>query len=266
MDHRRKGVSGRAVVSARARARPRFWPGRSRCSRCPTATSGCAGTSTRESPRHPRHLLLVLRGAPVAVRRAGYGYPEAGQTIVNVTNGKLIRLLVDDEPFDVRYGAAGARAGAGPARGHADPRRGLGVAAGGRVRVRSTRLVSLTQRAVAAIEYVVEAVDESVRLIVQSELVANEPIPPRSGDPGWPPCWRTRCRPWTRTALPRGGAAAPHTAGLLMAAGMDHLVEAPGSEHGERGDATGRDHLRVQPRAGAAAAHRETPRPTGGRA
>src|SRR6202011_1872053 len=34
----------------------------------------------------------------------GYGYPESGQTVINVTNGKLIRLLVDDEPFDVRYG------------------------------------------------------------------------------------------------------------------------------------------------------------------
>jgi alpha,alpha-trehalose phosphorylase len=35
---------------------------------------------------------------------AGYGYPEAGQTVVNVTNGKIIRLLVDDEPFDLRFG------------------------------------------------------------------------------------------------------------------------------------------------------------------
>ena len=35
---------------------------------------------------------------------AGFGYPEGGQTVVNVTNGKIIRLLVDDEPFDVRYG------------------------------------------------------------------------------------------------------------------------------------------------------------------
>src|SRR6478752_10563510 len=34
----------------------------------------------------------------------GYGYPEAGQSLINVTNGKTIRLLVDDEPFDVRYG------------------------------------------------------------------------------------------------------------------------------------------------------------------
>src|ERR1700704_5496302 len=31
-----------------------------------------------------------------------YGTPESIQTVINVTNGKLIRLLVDDEPFDVR--------------------------------------------------------------------------------------------------------------------------------------------------------------------
>ena len=41
---------------------------------------------------------------PLPYAEAGYGYPEAGQTLVDVTNGKLLRLLVDDEPFDVRYG------------------------------------------------------------------------------------------------------------------------------------------------------------------
>ena len=41
---------------------------------------------------------------PLPYAEAGYGYPESGQTIVNVTNGKPMRLLVDDEPFDVRYG------------------------------------------------------------------------------------------------------------------------------------------------------------------
>src|SRR5712692_7410639 len=46
--------------------------------------------------------LYELRPLPYA--EAGYGYPESGQTVINVTNGKLIRLLVDDEPFDVRYG------------------------------------------------------------------------------------------------------------------------------------------------------------------
>jgi len=33
---------------------------------------------------------------------AGYGYPEAGQTIVNVTDGKIIRLLVQEEPLEMR--------------------------------------------------------------------------------------------------------------------------------------------------------------------
>lgn len=39
---------------------------------------------------------------PLPYAEAGYGYPESGQTVINVTNGKLIRLLVDDEPFDLR--------------------------------------------------------------------------------------------------------------------------------------------------------------------
>jgi len=46
-----------------------------------------------------------LRTLPYA--EAGYGYPESGQSVINVTNGKLIRLLVDDKPFDVRYGENG---------------------------------------------------------------------------------------------------------------------------------------------------------------
>ncbi|ADG98819.1 glycoside hydrolase family 65 domain protein [Segniliparus rotundus DSM 44985] len=45
--------------------------------------------------------VYELRWLPYA--EAEYGYPESGQTVVNVTNGKLIRLRVDDEPFDVRY-------------------------------------------------------------------------------------------------------------------------------------------------------------------
>ena len=49
--------------------------------------------------------------------------------------------------------------------------------AGKQVRVQSTRLVSLGQRSVAAIEYVVEAIDQFVRVTVQSELVANEDQP-----------------------------------------------------------------------------------------
>ena len=41
---------------------------------------------------------------PLPHAEPAYGDPEAGQSIVNVTNGKIIRLLLEDEPFDVRYG------------------------------------------------------------------------------------------------------------------------------------------------------------------
>ncbi|MFF0835619.1 glycoside hydrolase family 65 protein [Streptomyces sp. NPDC003674] len=121
---------------------------------------------------------------PLPYAEAGYGYPESGQTVINVTNGKIIRLLVDDEPFDLRYGRLVRHERV------LDLRRGVlertcewTSPAGSTVRVRSTRLVSLTQRAVAAVAYEVEAVGSRSRVVIQSELVANEQLPGANGDP-----------------------------------------------------------------------------------
>jgi alpha,alpha-trehalose phosphorylase len=121
---------------------------------------------------------------PLPYAEAGYGYPESGQTVINVTNGKLLRLLVDDEPFDLRYGRLVSHERV------LDLRRGVlertcewTSPAGSTVRVRSTRMVSLTQRAVAAVAYEVEAVDSRSRVVIQSELVANESLPGSDGDP-----------------------------------------------------------------------------------
>ena len=94
----------------------------------------------------------------------------------------MIRLLVDDEPFDVRYGEPGRATSAcstsAPAccGATADWR----SPAGQRVRVTSTRLVSFAQRAVAAIRYEVEPRRRPPPASsLQSELVANEPLPPQ---------------------------------------------------------------------------------------
>ena len=100
-------LPGRAVARARDGPGPRHArPGASRCSRCRTGTSGCAATSTRASRTAlpGTYLNAFYETRPLPYAEAGYGYPESGQTVVNVTNGKLIRLLVDDEPFDLRYG------------------------------------------------------------------------------------------------------------------------------------------------------------------
>ncbi|MEU4038300.1 glycoside hydrolase family 65 protein [Streptomyces collinus] len=121
---------------------------------------------------------------PLPYAEAGYGYPESGQTVINVTNGKVLRLLVDDEPFDLRYGRLVAHERV------LDLRRGVlertcewTSPAGSTVRVRSTRLVSLAQRSVAAVAYEVQAVGSRSRVVIQSELVANEQLPGSNGDP-----------------------------------------------------------------------------------
>ncbi|QNE16593.1 glycoside hydrolase family 65 protein [Kribbella qitaiheensis] len=174
------------------------------------------------------YLNSFYERRPLPYAEAGYGYPESGQTLVDVTNGKLIRLLVDDSPLDVRYGVVNAHERcldfrAGMLRREVD----WTSPAGKRVKVRSKRLVSLTQRAVAAIEYVVEAVDEPIRLVVQSELVANETQPRLSDDPRVSAVLESPLQAVSQDSDAEEVILAHRTraSGLLMAAGMAHLVE-----------------------------------------
>src|SRR5258708_1558882 len=121
---------------------------------------------------------------PLPYAEAGYGYPESGQTVIDVTNGKIMRLLVDDEPFDVRYGQVQSHERVLDVRNGVLRRNVCWTSPVGRtVDISSVRLVSFTQRAVAAISYEIEPLDAPVRVVVQSELVANEAIPTMSKEP-----------------------------------------------------------------------------------
>jgi alpha,alpha-trehalose phosphorylase len=94
--------------------------------------------------------VFEIRPLPHAER--GYGHPESGQKIINVTNGKLIRLLVNDEPFDVRYGDLRSHERCLDFRSGTLNRHAEWVSpAGCAVKVTSTRVVSLVQRSIAAI-------------------------------------------------------------------------------------------------------------------
>ncbi len=146
---------------------------------------GMRGTLDEGEPRGlpGTYLNGFYEEQPLPHGEAGYGYPEASQTVVNVTDGKVIRLLVEDEPLDLRYGKALEHDRELDFRSGTLRRRTVWESPTGRhVSVRSERLVSFTQRAVAAIRYVVEPHDD-VQLVVQSDLLANEPVDQRSGDP-----------------------------------------------------------------------------------
>jgi alpha,alpha-trehalose phosphorylase len=174
------------------------------------------------------NAFYELRPLPYA--EAGYGYPESGQTVVNVTNGKVIRLLVDDEPFDVRYGRLLVHERfldlrAGVLRRHAE----WTSPAGRTVRVRSTRLVSFAHRAVAAILYEVEPLNGRCRVVVQSELVANEPSQTVEQDPRAAAALESplRCEHIERQDGKVVLVHATRHSGLRMAAGMTHVIDGP---------------------------------------
>jgi alpha,alpha-trehalose phosphorylase len=167
---------------------------------------------------------------PLPYAEAGYGYPEAGQTLINVTNGKLIRLLVDDEPFDVRYGKVVRHERVLDLREGVLQRHAEWVSpAGQAVAVRSTRLVSFVQRSVAAILYEVEPLGAPARIVVQSELVANEPLPEEKDDPRAAAALRAPlvAEHHTHDDLSAGLVHRTRVSELRMAAGMDHIVEGP---------------------------------------
>jgi alpha,alpha-trehalose phosphorylase len=167
---------------------------------------------------------------PLPHAEAGYGYPEEGQTIVNVTNGKLLRLLVDDEPFDVRYGELRSHERVLDLRAGTLERAVEWVSPAGRaVRVQSTRLVSFIQRSVAAIMYEVEPLDGEARLVIQSGLVANEEVPVTKSDPRVAAVLREPLQAEQHVANGDSGLLIHKTkaSGLRMAAAMAHDVAGP---------------------------------------
>ena len=167
---------------------------------------------------------------PIQYPEDAYGLARTGQTIVNATDGSVIRLFVDDEPFspatcrvlrsvrtlDMRTGVLVREVEFETARGH-------------RVAVRSRRLASLADRHLAAFDYEVEALDADVRVTVSSELVTHAPRPdaddPRVGK-GFAEkvLVPVAARAFeTRAALD----LATRRSGLSLACGMEHAVDAP---------------------------------------
>jgi alpha,alpha-trehalose phosphorylase len=121
---------------------------------------------------------------PLPHPEAGYGFPESGQTVVNVTDGKVIRLIVGDSPFDIRYGTVNHH------ERYLDLRSGIlhrttdwTAPGGSRVRVTSQRLVSFVHRTLAAISYEVSPIDQDLYLAVQSDLLVNGQDKQKSSDP-----------------------------------------------------------------------------------
>jgi alpha,alpha-trehalose phosphorylase len=177
------------------------------------------------------YLNSVYELRPLPYAESGYGYPESGQSVINVTNGKLVRLLVDDEPFDVRYGELKRHERCLDFRsGMLDRQVEWTSPAGQEIKVRTRRLVSLTQRGIVALSYEVEPVGGEARVVLQSELVADEELVQLSkGDPRAAAALSHPLESEEASATGSGGHLVHRTkrSGIRVGAAMEHVVSAP---------------------------------------
>jgi alpha,alpha-trehalose phosphorylase len=176
------------------------------------------------------YLAGFYEKRPLPYAEPGYGDPEDGQTIVNATNGKIMRLTLEDEAFDVRRGELRKHERLLDLRAGVLRRSVEWVSPTGRlVRVSSTRIVSFRERSIAAICYEVEPLDDEVQVVLQSELVTNEMLPSSEDDPRTSAALASSLAADFSTAEELR-ATLIHTtkaSGLTVAAAMDHRLDGP---------------------------------------
>jgi alpha,alpha-trehalose phosphorylase len=122
---------------------------------------------------------------PIVYGEEAYGFAKTGQTICNVTNGKIIKLFVDDEPFWVsKANLLSYDRRLNMKSGTLDREIVWETPAGKQVSIASRRLVSFTDRHVAAVSYSVTLLNADAAVVISSEMSANgESARAGSGDP-----------------------------------------------------------------------------------
>src|SRR6476660_9325578 len=113
---------------------------------------------------------------PIVYAEEAYGFAKTGQTIFSVTDSKIIKLFVDDEPFwlpnasllsyDRRLNMKS---------GTLDREILWETPAGKQVLITSRRLISFANRHVAAISYSVTLLNAQAFVVISSEMATNEP-------------------------------------------------------------------------------------------
>src|SRR5262249_23997579 len=120
---------------------------------------------------------------PIVYAEEAYGFARIGQTILNVTDSKIIRLFVDDEPFvltsaNIRHYERRLNMKSGTL----DRELVWETPSGKQVRIKSRRLISFQQRHVAAVSYEVTLLNAEAPLVISSEMLCEQPKGQKGGD------------------------------------------------------------------------------------
>jgi alpha,alpha-trehalose phosphorylase len=112
---------------------------------------------------------------PIIYDEHAYGFARTGQTICNVTDSKIIKLFVDDEPFwllDAHLLSYDRRLNM--RSGTLDRDILWETPAGKQVSIKSRRLISFANRHVAAISYCVTLLNANAFIVMSSEMSVKE--------------------------------------------------------------------------------------------
>jgi alpha,alpha-trehalose phosphorylase len=109
---------------------------------------------------------------PIVYGEEAYGFAKTGQTIVNVPDGKILKLYVDDEPlFLPTADLLDFERTLDMKAGTLDRRVLWETPAGKQVLIESRRLVSFQHRHLAAISYRVTVLNAKAPVIISSQLI-----------------------------------------------------------------------------------------------
>ena len=167
---------------------------------------------------------------PIVYGEEAYGFAKTGQTICNVTDSKIIKLFVDDEPFwlpdanILRYDRR-----LNMKAGTLDREILWETPSGKQVLITSRRLVSFANKHVAGIAYGVTLLNAEAFVVISSEMATNGPSARLNGDdPRQTKTFSGRVlHPRTSYARDRRIVLchATEKSRLTLACGIDHVLE-----------------------------------------
>ena len=191
---------------------------------------GIRGAFEEGQPAHDNGTFVngFYESWPIVYGEEAYGFAKTGQTIVNVPDGKIIKLYVDDEPFYLPTAELGHFERVLDMRsGTLDRDVVWETRAGKRVSIKSRRLVSLEHRHLAAISYEVTLLDAEAPVVISSELLWE----PKGADTDDDPRARQLAGRVLASRESRASDArivlghATHHSGMTLASGVDHVFE-----------------------------------------
>jgi alpha,alpha-trehalose phosphorylase len=166
---------------------------------------------------------------PIVYGEEAFGYAKTGQTILNVTDSKVIKLYVDDEPFylptahllkferalDMKHGTL-------------DREVVWETAPGKQVLIKSRRIVSFEYRHLATISYEITLLNADAPVVISSQMINEDTREAEEDDPRRPRGFRDRVlMPKVQHSDGRRIILGHKTlvSGMTLACGIDHVAE-----------------------------------------